>query len=221
MALLSLSPLLYNDGSTSQRSSCEVHDNNKTATHVFLWFQPTGQQLYRAAAISLDYARHQGTPRSDKKSRPAHPEPSFFHEAGLLGFITAHWASQIPFSFPGLPCLQVSYIEESLLSHPSAPGAGPPFLPRPEVYLTLSLREHSSWMTSWRRQPCQTGLPNRSQAPLLWLLTLGASSSAHEGEGHSPWIQPNPARTSSSPPGSPCSSLAYLTFPQQSPQSPT
>lgn len=90
------------------------------------------------------------------------------------------------FSSPGPTCLQVSFTIESLLSHPSVPRARPP-PPRPEVYLALFFREHSSWITLWRREPCQTGLPNRSQAPLLGLLamTLGASSSAHEKEGDS------------------------------------
>ena len=94
--------------------------------------------------------------------------------------------------------------------------------PRPEVYLALSLREQSSWMTSWRRQPCQTGFPSRSPAPLLGLLamTLGASNSACDEKGHSPWIQPTPTRNHS-PLETPWSSLTNLTFPPESPHTPT
>ena len=139
------------------------------------------------------------------------------------------WGSSQPsgclrpaFPSQGSLASQFPNTEESLLPHPSAPGPRPPSPPSPDVYLTLSCREHNGWMTSRRRQACQTGLPNRSPAPLLGLqaMTMAASSSAQEKEGHSPWVQPTPARTSSSP-GPPCSSLSCMTFAQQNPQSPT
>lgn len=130
--------------------------------------------------------------------------------------------SQARFSSSELTCLPVSYTEGSLLPRPSAPGPGAPSPPSPDVYLTLSHTEHHGWMTSWRRQPCQTGLPNRSPAPLLGLqaMALAASSSAQEEDGHSPWVQPTPARTSSSSPGPPHAPASPMTFPQQNPQSP-
>jgi len=128
----------------------------------------------------------------------------------------------VRFAFTGLTCLPVSYTEGSLLPHPSAPRPGPASPPSPDVYLTVSHREHHGWMTSQRRQPCQTGLPNRSPAPLLGLqaMTLAASSSAQEEEGHSPWVQPTPARTSSSSPGPPMlQPLLYDLFPAKSSES--
>lgn len=98
--------------------------------------------------MNLDGCQASG---NSQKSQEVQASPSrilsFFHEAEFLGFITAQWASQASFPFPEPTCLQVSK-EESFLSHPSALKARPPSTPSPEVYLALSLREHSSWMTS-------------------------------------------------------------------------
>lgn len=79
-------------------------------------------------------------------------------------------------------------------------------------------------MTSWRRRPCQTSLPNRSPAPTPGAAghAQAASSSAPGGRRCSPWVHATPERTSSSSRSAPpTSSLSYMAFPQQNPQSPS